>query len=250
MAEIVVVRRHAVGRGHRAQGADEFVGALVAHHAHGLDRQQHGEGLPDIVIEPGFADLVEIDAVRLAQDVQTVAGDLAGNADRQPGSGERVAADKGVRQPQLAAQRAHLVLEEFAQGLHQLHVHAFRQATHIVVRLDGHRRAADEGHAFDHIRVERALGQEVRPTHLLRLVLEDVNKGGADDLALLFGVGHAFELVEEQLLRIHMHQLDVVVIAEQRHHFLRLAHAHHARINEHAGELVADGLVQQYGDHG
>jgi hypothetical protein len=39
-----------------------------------------------------------------------------------------MAADKGLRQPKLAAERAHLVLEQFAQGLDQLHVHALGQA--------------------------------------------------------------------------------------------------------------------------
>ena len=38
---------------------------------------------------------------------------------------------------QLAAQRAHLVLEQLAQRLDQLHAHPLRQAADIVVRLDG-----------------------------------------------------------------------------------------------------------------
>ena len=45
-------------------------------------------------------------------------------------------------QAELAAERAHLVLEQLAQRLDQLHVHALRQAADIVVRLDRHRRAA------------------------------------------------------------------------------------------------------------
>src|SRR5205823_11868574 len=53
------------------------------------------------------------------------------------------------------------VLEEFAQGLDQLHVHARRKPADIMVRLDGHRRAAGEGDALDHIRIERALREEI-----------------------------------------------------------------------------------------
>ena len=72
-----------------------------------------------------------------------------------------MAADEGLRQSQLTAERPHLVLEQFAQRLDQLHVHALGQAADIVVRLDRHRRAAGERHALDHIGVERALGQKL-----------------------------------------------------------------------------------------
>ena len=47
-----------------------------------------------------------------------------------------MAADERLRQAQLAAERAHLVLEQFAQRLDQLHLHALRQAADIVMRLD------------------------------------------------------------------------------------------------------------------
>ena len=43
-----------------------------------------------------------------------------------------------------------------------------------------------------------------------------------------------------------MHQRDVVAVAEQRHHLLRLGEPHQPVIDEHAGELVADRLVDQH----
>ena len=57
----------------------------------------------------------------------------------RPGPGKRVAADEMLGQAELAAERPHLVLEQLAQRLDQLHVHALGQAADIVVRLDGHR---------------------------------------------------------------------------------------------------------------
>ena len=91
-----------------------------------------------------------------------------------------MAADEGFRQAEFAAERAHLVLEQFAQRLDQLHVHALGQAADIVVRLDRDRRAAAEGDAFDHVGVERALGQKLGaprpPRDLFRLGLEDVDE--------------------------------------------------------------------------
>ena len=126
-----------------------------------MHRQQHREGLPDLIVEAGLADLVEIDRVGLAQDVELLAGDLAGHADGEARTRERMAAHERLRQAELAAEHADLVLEEFAQGLDELHVHALGQAAHIVVALDRHRRAAGEGHALDHVRIERALRQEI-----------------------------------------------------------------------------------------
>src|SRR5438132_11121354 len=52
-----VVGCHAVGRGYRAQRADEIVGAAVAHHADAPHRQEDGEGLPDRTVEAAVADL-------------------------------------------------------------------------------------------------------------------------------------------------------------------------------------------------
>jgi GMP synthase (glutamine-hydrolysing) len=67
MVEGEVIGGHAVGRGDGAQRAGLVIGAAVAHHAHGAHRQEDGEGLPDVVVEAGLADLVEIDGVDLAQ---------------------------------------------------------------------------------------------------------------------------------------------------------------------------------------
>ena len=71
--ELIEVRGHAVGRGHRAQAHHEVVGAAVAHHADRLHRQQHGKGLPDLVVEAVLPDLVDIDGIRVAQDVELFA---------------------------------------------------------------------------------------------------------------------------------------------------------------------------------
>ena len=51
-------------------------------------------------------------------------------------------------QAELAAERAHLVLEELAQRLDQLELHALGQAADIVVRLDGDAGAAGEADAI------------------------------------------------------------------------------------------------------
>ncbi len=92
-------------RGDGAQGQHVIVGAAVAHDADGAHGQQHGKGLPDGVVEAGLADLVEVDGVGLAKNVELLARDLAGNADAEAGAWERMAADEGLGQSQLAAER-------------------------------------------------------------------------------------------------------------------------------------------------
>src|SRR3546814_8280843 len=72
-----------------AQRTDEVVGAVVAHDADGLHRQKHGEGLPDRVVKAGLADFVEIDCIRLAQDVELFAGYGTGATDCETRTRER-----------------------------------------------------------------------------------------------------------------------------------------------------------------
>jgi hypothetical protein len=91
-----------------------------------------------------------------------------------------MAVHRAVGQAELAAERPHLVLEELAQGLDQLHVHAGRQAADIVMALDGDRWAAGEGDRFDDVGIERALRQEFRAADLLGFLLEDVDEQRAD----------------------------------------------------------------------
>ena len=78
VGERVVIGSHAVDRGHRPERAGKVIGPPVAHHAHGAHGQDRDESLPDLVIKAMAADLVDIDRVGLAQDLELFAGDLAG----------------------------------------------------------------------------------------------------------------------------------------------------------------------------
>ena len=132
-----------------------------------------------------------------------------------PGPGNGWRPTKAVGQAELAAERPHLVLEQLAQRLDQLELHALRQAADIVMRLDGGRRAAGRRHALDHVGIERALGEELDVAELLGLRLEHLDEQLADDLALRLGVGDAGERVEEARAGIDRDERDVVMAAEQ-----------------------------------
>src|SRR5690606_18442152 len=118
---------------------------------------------PDLVVLARFADFVEIDRIGLTEDVELFAGDATWATNGEAWSREGMAPNEAIGNAEFAAERADFVLEQFTQWLDQLHVHAFRQTAHIVMRLDGDRRAAGERHGFDDVRVERALGEEFCP---------------------------------------------------------------------------------------
>src|SRR3546814_3575800 len=98
----------------------------------------------------------------------------------------------------------------------------------MVVALDGDRGSAGEANALDHVRIERALGQEIGAADLARFLLEHVDKRLADELALGLGIADAGEAGEEQSLGVHMDERDVVMVAEE---------ADDLRSEEHTSEL-------------
>ena len=80
----------------------------------------------------------------------------------------------------------------------------------------------------------------------LRLALESLDEQAADRLALGLRVGDAGERAQEGFARLDVDQRDVEMVAEQPHHLFALARPQQAVIDEHAGELVADRLVDQH----
>ncbi len=115
-----------------------------------------------------------------------------------------------------------------------------------MVALDRDARPSGEADALDDVGIERALREEIGAADLLGLGLEQIDEGAADELALLFGIGLARETAEEHLLRVHMDQWNVVMVAEQRDDLLGLVHPHQPVVDEDAGQLVADRLVDQH----
>ena len=78
-----------------------------------------------------------------------------------------------------------------------------------------------------------------------RLLLEDADELAADDLALLLRLLDPIEQVEEALLRLHVDERDVEVLAEGLHHLLGLVLPQQAVVDEDARELLADRLVHE-----
>jgi len=139
-------------------------------------------------------------------------------------------------------------LEELAQGLDEFELHVLEEATDVVVRLDGGRRAL-EADRLDHVRVQGPLEQPLDLAtlgarlfnvglELGRLLLKHLDEGVADDLALGLGVLDALELAEEELGRVDDRQVDAEVLAQHLVHLLGLVEAQDAVVDHDGVEAV------------
>ena len=98
---------------------------------------------------------------------------------------------------------------------------------------------------LDHVRVEGALDEVGDPPEPLRLLLEDADELLADALPLLLGVLDALEAGEEALDGVDMDERNLEVALEGLDHLRGLVLAEQAVVDEDAGELVADRLVDE-----
>ena len=133
------------------------------------------------------------DRVGFAQRVELVAGDFAEAADGEAGAGERVPPDDFFRQAELQAELADFVFEQVAQRLDEVEAELGGQAADVVVELDRVGRAVGRGAAFDHVGVERALGQELGVFDFAGLGGEAFDERVADDAAFFLRIGNAGE---------------------------------------------------------
>ena len=96
-------------------------------------------------------------------------GHFAQAAHGQARAGERMPPDDFFGQAELRAQPADFVLEQVAQRLDQLEAQILGQAADVVMQLDRGGRAVGGGAAFDHVGIERALGQKLGALRSWRL---------------------------------------------------------------------------------
>ena len=163
---------------------------------------------------------------------------------REAGTGERLAPHDLLRQSELLADGAHLVLEQQPQRLDQLEVHVVGQSADVVVALDG-RGVVVAG--LDDVGIQRALHEEPGVAAVGRGLLEHADEQLADRLALGLGVDDVVERLHEAVAGLHVDELDVELVAEGLLDLLGLAVTHEPGVDEHAGELVADRLVHERG---
>ncbi len=162
----------------------------------------------------------------------------------QARTGERMTPDNFVGQAELQAELADFVLEQIAQRLDQLEAQILGQSADVVVQLDRRGGPIFGGAAFDHVRVERALGQEVGAVDLGGFVGKALDEGVADPLALLLRIAHAGQGGQELLLGLDDVQVRAEVIAELLDDFGFFIFAQQPVVDQDAGKLLADRLGQ------
>ena len=103
---------------------------------------------------------------------------------------------------------------------------------------------------LEDVGIDRALAEELDAVELARFFFKDADELGADDLALLFGIGDAGELVEEAVDCVNVDEVGVHPVAEHLDDLLGLALAQEAVVHVDADELLSDGLDQEGCDDG
>ena len=165
-------------------------------------------------IQAGRFDFADHDRVGFAQRVEPLARDFAQAAHGQAGAGERVPPDDFFGQAELQAELADFVFEQVAQRLDQLEAELGRQAADVVVQLDRVGRAVGRGAAFDHVGVERALGQKLGVLDFAGLGGEALDERVADAAAFFLRLGDAGQRGQKPVLGLHDVQIGLEVLRE------------------------------------
>ena len=160
-----------------------------------------------------------------------------------------MAHDDLPRQAQFSAEFANLVLEQAAQRLDQFELHFLRQAADVVMALDQRRRIATDRDRLDDVGIQRALCEKFCLADLACGFLENIDERVADNLALCLGIGDATQFAYEQIRRVLVVELDLEIAAKNFFDNARLVGAQHAVVHKDAGQLLADGLVNERRRH-
>ena len=147
-------------------GDGVFVGPRVAHDADALHRQQHREALPQPLVPAGAADLLGHDLVGQPQQIQPLPRDLAEQAHGEPGPGNGWRTTNSRSRPRSWPTRRTSSLKRSRSGSTSLKRHPLGQSADVVMALDDDRRSVHR-RRFDHVRIERALAEEVEPAQLV-----------------------------------------------------------------------------------
>ena len=243
------MRGHKVDGFHCTQGNDPVVFTAIAHYADGAHRQEHGKRLAHFVVQVSFVQLFDEDSVRTTQQVAVLFLHFAQHAHAEARARERVTVEHIVRQAQFQTDLTHFVFEQLTQRLNQPHLHLFRQAAHVVVRFDDVRFTSSGSGRFDNVRVDGTLRQPFDVVQLQRFFVEHFHEDAADDFTFRFRIVLAFQRIEEALLAFNVNNVQAKVVAKHVHHLLRFIQTQEAVIHEYAGQVFADGAVQQHRGH-
>ncbi|MNS31619.1 hypothetical protein D3C72_636770 [compost metagenome] len=103
---------------------------------------------------------------------------------------------------------------------------------------------------FDHVWVDGALRQPFHVFQAQRLFVEHFNKHAANDFTFGFRIVFARQCGQEALFAFNVNNVQTEMVAEHVHHLLGFVQAQQTIVHEDAGQVFADGTVQQHRGHG
>jgi len=107
-----------------------------------------------------------------------------------------------------------------------------------------------EGNALDHVGIEGALPEELRPGDLPRRLLEDADEQLSDDLPFPLGVLDPLQRGEEPVLGVHVFEPQADGVPERADDLLRLPFPQQTVVDEDAREPIADRPMEKNGRDG
>ena len=97
---------------------------------------------------------------------------------------------------------------------------------------------------LNHIRIQRALGEVIEGAKALALLFKHTDEFRANDFALLLWVCDAIKLLDKPIASIDVLHMNIEFAIKELHQEFRLAFAHKALIDKHAGELISNRFLQ------
>ena len=181
------------------------------------------------------------DRIRFFQNVQFLIADLTQDSDSQSRSRERLAVYQFFRQTEFDPGLTDFILEQIFQRFDDLiERHVLRKSPDIVMGFD-HGRITFS--AFDHIRIDRSLSQDIDLTQLLGFFFKDADEFFTNGFSFIFGIRDPFQFLQKALLRIDPDQLQSKGIPEGLFDHVRFVFSEKSVIHKDAGKIVSDRLV-------
>ena len=119
-----------------------------------------------------------------------------------------------------------------------------------MVRFDDVRLTGCGSGGFDDVRVDRALRQPFNVFQLQRFFVKHFHEHATDDFTLRFRIVFPRQRRQETRLAFNVNDIQAETVAEHVHNLLGFVQTQQTVIHEDAGQIFADGAVQQHGGHG
>ena len=240
----------------------------IAHHTHCLHGQQHGEGLANLVVQTSFTDFLDVDVVRLLEDLDLVARDRSKDTNGQTRAREGMTLNEVIGNREKAPERTNFVFrryrvssvdvnqnvkltfEELTQRLNELELHVLEQTTDVVVRLNCCTWAL-EADALNDIGIECALKEPLDLAlglastrfllcgsrfNLRCLRLKHMNERVSDDFSLLLRIFNTLKAGEEEVGSVDDGEVHSKIFVEHLVYLLRFIQTKHPVVDHDSVE--------------